>query len=94
MKKTVVGVAIGLVAIFGLSACKEVDKKAVGAQLVYGTNNLYWFCDANGTLIYFEDVSGSDDEYVGMWVGGCEKGKPSDKFDGSNSTNGGSTNGE
>jgi hypothetical protein len=94
MKRKVIAVVMAAVALVGLSACKEVDKKAVGAQLVHGTNNLYWFCDANNTLIYFEDISGGDDEYIGMWVGACAEGKPVKDFDGSNSTNGGSTEGE
>ncbi len=86
-------VAALLIPILGLSltGCgKEVDKKAVDAQKVAGTNNLYWFCN-DDMLIVFEDVSMGDDQYEGMWLGGCYKGKKVEFKPDVNSTNGGAT---
>lgn len=94
MTRKIIAAVLTIVAVFSVSACgKEVDKKAVNAELVYGTNNLYRFCDAIGTLIYFEDITGSDDQYEAMWFNACEKGKPKENFDSLNSNNGGA-NGE
>lgn len=59
-----------LALVVGLTACKEVDKDAVHARKVVGTDTLYSFCDGT-TLIYFTDVSGSDDEFEAFWLGGC-----------------------
>lgn len=76
MKRKLALVGIVLATGAALTACKEVDKNAVGAHKVEGTYNLYWFCDmANGanTLIYFEDVDGGDDEYTLIWPGACTK---------------------
>lgn len=93
MRKSVVAVVMAL-ALVSLSACgKEVDKKAVNAELVHGTNNLYRFCDAIGTLIYFEDITGSDDQYEAMFFGACESGKAKKDAPGVNGNNGGA-NGE
>ncbi len=72
MKNKII-LAVLLISTLFLSACKEVDQDAVNAQKVHGTDNLYWFCDGD-MLIVFEDVSGNDDEYEGMWLGGCYQG--------------------
>lgn len=64
-------IAIGVLALaFTLGGCKEVHRDEVGAVLVQGTDNLYRFCDGP-TLIYFTDLSGSDDEYEAMWPAMC-----------------------
>jgi len=85
-------VVIGPVALLALAGCKEVDKSAARATLVTGTSNLYWFCDGS-TLIYFEDVEGSDDEYVALFSWGCDPGgKPTKELPGTlGDSNGGDT---
>lgn len=88
--RKIIAVAVIAASALMLTSCgKEVDKKAVNAQLVHGTNNLYWFCDANGTLIYFEDITGSDDEYEAMWYGVCVDSKPQKIPNDVNGNNGG-----
>lgn len=90
MRKTTIIAIMFAFAGLSLAACgKEVDKRAVNAELVHGTNNLYRFCDAIGTLIYFEDISMGDDQYEAMFFGACENGKAKDKAEGVNSNNGG-----
>lgn len=59
--------------LFFLAGCKEVDRNKVHAELVYGTDNLYHFCDETNTLIYFTDLDGEDDQYELIWPGGCVK---------------------
>lgn len=85
MNRNRLGIALVCALALVLSACgKEVDKGRVGAVKVEGTYNLYWFCDST-TLIYFEDNSGGDDEYVLVWPGACTadgKQKPMDDTDG------------
>jgi hypothetical protein len=82
MKRGIVIVLVALAAVFGLGACKEVDKQQAGASLVKGTSNLWWFCDGT-TLIYFEDWEGSDDEYVALFSWGCtQEGKPTKELPG------------
>lgn len=75
MKKKLAIVATTLSLLAALVGCgKEIDKGAVGAVKVPGTYNLWWFCDTSGgasTLIYFEDNSSGDDEYVLIWPGAC-----------------------
>jgi len=82
MSKRVIAAILIAVAALGLSACKEVDVQEANATKVKGTNNLYWFCDGS-TLIYFEKVSGSDDEYVAFFSWGCDqKGTPTKELPG------------
>lgn len=82
--------AIMIAAVLVLTGCgKEVDKEAVDAKLVRGTSHLYWFCDENGTLIYFEDFTGSDDQFEAMWYGVCVNGKPAQILENPNTNNGG-----
>jgi len=88
MRKLTAALIIVLAAV-SLTACKEVDKKTVNAELVEGTNNLYRYCDSIGTLIYFEDISMADDEYEAMFFGACEKGKAKENAPGVNGNNGG-----
>lgn len=88
-------IAAVLIATIGLSltSCgKEVDKQATQSTKVEGTYNLYWFCDGT-TLIYFEDVSAGDDEYVALFSWGCdEKGVPTKELPGTlGDGNGGDT---
>lgn len=81
-KKAAQGLVLGAVALLALTGCKEVDKTVAGAQIVKGTDNLYWFCDGS-TLIYFEDVAGGDDEYVALFSWGCDpQGKPTKELPG------------
>jgi hypothetical protein len=81
VKKWAVAVVLGL-SLVGLTACKEVDIQKANATLVTGTDSLYWFCDGT-TLIYFEDVDGSDDEYVAFFSWGCDpQGKPTKELPG------------
>lgn len=89
MRKTVIVVMFAVGALLLAGCGKEVDKRAVDAELVHGTNNLYRFCDAIGTLIYFEDISMGDDQYEAMFFGACENGKAKDKVEGMNGNNGG-----
>lgn len=92
MRKLVVAVVAAL-AFVSLTACgKEVDKQVTKSTKVTGTYNLYWFCDGT-TLIYFEDNSGGDDEYVALFSWGCdEAGKPSKELPGTlGDGNGGDT---
>ena len=91
MKKIVAALVIAAAGL-SLTACKEVDRKAVNAELVEGTSNLYRYCDGIGTLIYFEDISGGDDQYEGMWAGYCENGKIVKNPGTANSNNGGANN--
>lgn len=74
MRKSVVGVTLGL-ALLGLTACgKNVDIEQTRAQQVQGTRDLWWFCHGT-TLIYFERYNG-DDEYEAFFAWGCtEDGK-------------------
>lgn len=83
--------ALLIVSALVLTGCagKEVDKRLVNAELVHGTNNLYRFCDEIGTLIYFEDITGSDDQYEAMWYGACVNGKPVKSPENVNGNNGG-----
>lgn len=83
MKKKIGAVILAVALTFGLSACgKEIDKNIVGATKVQGTYNLWWFCEGS-TLIYFEDNSGSDDEYVSFFSWGCDdKGLPTKELPG------------
>lgn len=82
LKRVGQAIVIGSIAVLALAGCKEVDKQTAGAQLVTGTNNLYWFCDQT-TLIYFEDNSGGDDEYVALFSWGCDSvGKPTKELPG------------
>lgn len=69
MRKLTIGAAaLGL--IFTLSSCREVDVNEVNGELIHGTSSQYRFCDGP-TLIYFTDVSGSDDEFDAIWPGMC-----------------------
>lgn len=88
-------VAVLMIAVAGLSltACGvEIDKKETKAVKVTGTHNLYWFCNGT-TLIYFEDNSTGDDEYVALFSWGCdEKGVPTKELPGTlGDSNGGDT---
>lgn len=90
MKRRIACAIMAAVIGLTLSACgKEVDRNAVNAELVEGTNNLYRYCDAIGTLIYFEDISMGDDQYEAMFFGACEKGKAKENAPGVNGNNGG-----
>ena len=93
MKRKIIASVVAVAAIFSLTACgKEIDKSVVGATKVNGTYNLYWFCD-NTTLIYFEDYSSGDDEYVALFSWGCtENGEPTKELPGTlGDGNGGDT---
>lgn len=82
MNRIVKVVLTGSLALLALAGCKEVDKQVANATLVAGTSNLYWFCDQT-TLIYFEDVSSGDDEYVALFSWGCDpQGKPTKELPG------------
>ncbi len=91
MKKIIASV-VAAFTLLSLTACKEIDRKAVNAELVEGTNNLYRYCDGIGTLIYFEDNSGGDDQYEAMFFGACENGKAKENFQNPNANNGGANN--
>lgn len=93
MKRKIIASVMAVASILSLSACKEIDNQAVNAELIYGTSDLFWFCDVNDTLIYFEDYNG-DDEYVGMWWNGCINGKPRKLAADPNSNGGGVTGNE
>lgn len=55
----------------GTIACgKEIDTTATGAQLVPGTNDLWWFCHET-TLIYIEKYEASEDSYEAFFANGC-----------------------
>lgn len=69
-------IAIGIVALAGLSACgKNVDVQTTGAQLVPGTSSLYFFCHED-TRIYISKWSTLSDEFEWFYPGGCQDGKP------------------
>lgn len=88
-----IAIAAIVLAMFSISSCgKEVDKQVTKATKVTGTYNLYWFCDGS-TLIYFEDNSGGDDEYVALFSWGCDPaGKPTKELPGTlGDGNGGDT---
>lgn len=60
-------------AILILSSCgKEISPEGTDAGKVNGTDGLYRFCDGS-TLIYFTDISGSDDIVEAVWPGLCVK---------------------
>lgn len=93
MTRKIVAVVLSIAAVFSVSACgKEVDKAVTKSTKVTGTYNLYWFCDGT-TLIYFEDNSGGDDEYVALFSWGCDaKGAPTKELPGTlGDSNGGDT---
>ena len=88
--KRIIAIALAALTFVSLTACgRDIDKNATGAVKVTGTYNLWWFCDEIGTLIYFEDISSGDDDYVGMWAGYCENGKIIKNPETANSNNGG-----
>lgn len=92
MKSIAVALMV-VIAGFSLTGCgKEVDKQVTKATKVAGTYNLYWFCDGS-TLIYFEDNSSGDDEYVALFSWGCDQvGKPTKELPGTlGDGNGGDT---
>ena len=66
----IAGAAISLMLIGGCG--KEISPQETRAGLVPGTDGLYRFCDGS-TLIYFTDVSGSDDIVEAVWPGLCVK---------------------
>lgn len=70
-------IAIGMLV---LSSCREVDTEQVGGELIPGTSSQYRFCDGP-TLIYYTDVSGSDDEFDAIWPGLCVWNKDSNKWE-------------
>ena len=92
MRKLTAALIVALAAV-SLTACgKEVDKQVTQSTKVKGTYNLYWFCDGT-TLIYFEDNSAGDDEYVALFSWGCDdKGVPTRELPGTlGDGNGGDT---
>ena len=93
MTRKIVAVVLSIADVFSLGACgKEVDKVVTKSTKVAGTYNLYWFCDGT-TLIYFEDNSGGDDEYVAIFSWGCDaNGAPTKELPGTlGDSNGGDT---
>lgn len=91
--KRIIAAALIAASAFMLTSCgKEVDKRVTHSTKVNGTYNLYWFCDGS-TLIYFEDNSAGDDEYVALFSWGCdEKGTPTKELPGTlGDGNGGDT---
>ncbi len=92
MKRIAAIVMIVLAGLFLTGCGKEVDKQITKSTKVTGTYNLYWFCDGT-TLIYFEDNSSGDDEYIALFSWGCtEKGQPTKELPGTlGDGNGGDT---
>lgn len=60
-------------AAFLVTSCgKEISPQQTGATKVEGTDGLYAFCHGP-MLVYFTDISGSDDIVEAVWPGLCVK---------------------
>ena len=72
MRKVIAAIA-AVVAMLSLAACgKEISPQQTGATKVEGTDGLYAFCHGP-MLVYFTDISGSDDIVEAVWPGLCVK---------------------
>lgn len=64
-------IALVVAATLVLASCgKEISPEGTHAGRVPGTDGLYRFCDGS-TLIYYTDISGSDDIVEAVWPGLC-----------------------